>query len=472
MNRNIASTEPDCRVVLVGHAPGGAISGGLEGALRAEPGFELIRARDPLLALGELAMQDGASPAIPTAIVLRRGALLPDEATDFVAAAYRLAPTAVILDDSSRPGASSTLTPGAIRLALAGRRATHADAERPTPPASPALANPVAPTLTAPSASPSRAPGAPTDERRSWDDPAPGPTAPPVPTDTDTAAALAEAPILRAIIAGADVLGPCVEELRRRLGDPSAEFADEGASPPPLPGSRTLPVERRGAALGSLRVSDRVPIAQAEAGARWLALWIALREQQEQLREAAFTDPLTGVWNRRYFDRFLPKALERARERRHELSLLVFDVDNFKRFNDRFGHAAGDDILIETSRLIRAVVRPTDRVCRIGGDEFAVIFYEPDGPRDPASRHPNSIAAIVARFQEQIREQRFPKLGAHAPGALSISGGMATFPWDAADPTSLLARADALALESKGFGKNLIRFGEGRPPGAQAPVQD
>ena len=140
---------------------------------------------------------------------------------------------------------------------------------------------------------------------------------------------------------------------------------------------------------------------------------------------------------------------------------MVYDFDDFKRYNDAFGHAAGDEILCETTRLLRSVIRPTDRVCRIGGDEFAVIFDDPSGPRSGEGRHPTSIGAIAERFQRQVCAHRFPKLGADAQGTLTISGGMATFPWDGHDASSLLERADALALESKRQGKNLITLGPG-----------
>jgi diguanylate cyclase (GGDEF)-like protein len=104
------------------------------------------------------------------------------------------------------------------------------------------------------------------------------------------------------------------------------------------------------------------------------------------------------------------------------------------------------------------VVRPTDRVCRIGGDEFAVIFYEPKGPRESGSRHPQSIHAIADRFQSQIRGHKFPRLQ-EAPGPLTVSGGLATYPWDGATAADLLAKADQLALESKRQGKNVITIG-------------
>ena len=130
---------------------------------------------------------------------------------------------------------------------------------------------------------------------------------------------------------------------------------------------------------------------------------------------------------------------------------------------DRFGHAAGDTILLETVQMLGSVIRDGDRVCRIGGDEFAVVFADLQAPRKPGSTHPDSVESIARRFQQQICEMRFPELGIHAPGTLSISGGLASFPWDGQDGPELLRIADERALESKRRGKNCLTIG----PGAQ-----
>tara|TARA_Y100000589_G_scaffold321520_1_gene353027 strand:+ start:15639 stop:16988 length:1350 start_codon:yes stop_codon:yes gene_type:complete len=195
--------------------------------------------------------------------------------------------------------------------------------------------------------------------------------------------------------------------------------------------------------------------------AHWMARWLALDDAQRELREMAFQDELTSAWNRRYLKEFLAESLVEARRIRRQLTVMVFDIDDFKTYNDRYGHSAGDTILRETVRLLGSTIRDGDRVCRIGGDEFAVIFADMQAPRTPGSTHPESVEAIARRFQEQICAMRFPELGLDAPGTLSISGGLASFPWDGQDGEALLHIADQRALESKRRGKNCLTIGPG-----------
>jgi diguanylate cyclase (GGDEF)-like protein len=258
------------------------------------------------------------------------------------------------------------------------------------------------------------------------------------------------------MLRGQDIAPAAMLLIRERSGDPGVQFLPPDSAAP----AHAAAVQWQGHRFGSLVGSAARP-ADLAPHALWLAAWLALAAQQAQLRADAFTDPLTGAWNRRYFERFMEAALQTAgRERRH-LTILVFDIDDFKRYNDQFGHAAGDSILSETVRLLKSVIRPSDKVCRIGGDEFVVIFHEPDGPRLPTSKPPESISEIAQRFQRQICEHKFPKLGEQAPGTLTICGGLATFPWDGRTTEELLAKADELALHGKRSGKNTIVFGPG-----------
>lgn len=265
--------------------------------------------------------------------------------------------------------------------------------------------------------------------------------------------------VIEALIGGKPVTPAAIALIRARTGRDDIDFV-QGAS------GDGCAVRLGRSTVGMLVCDDEQWLDgsggdELAAHAAWLGKWIKLETQHTELRHAAFTDSLTGAWNRRYFKRFLDAAIEQSRSARQPLTVLYFDIDGFKQYNDRYGHAAGDEILVETVRLMQSVIRPSDRVCRVGGDEFVVIFYEPHGPRDPSSKPPESIYSIAMRFQKQICSHEFPKLGNEAPSTLTVSGGLASFPWDGADAESLLERADQLAMASKRQGKNAITLGPG-----------
>ena len=213
--------------------------------------------------------------------------------------------------------------------------------------------------------------------------------------------------------------------------------------------------------LGYLHTRQSVADADLKPWAAWLGRWIAMEGKLGQLKRQALTDKLTGRWNRRYFDQKLAELLDRAAEQRFRLTLMIFDIDDFKVYNDRYGHAAGDEILHQCGELMQAVVRSHDIVARIGGDEFGVIFWDAEQPRRPNSQHPMDVRLAAERFQRAVSEQRFPKLANDAPGTLTISAGLAGFPWDGRTAQELFDRADAMAIQSKQHGKNILTFGPG-----------
>lgn len=265
-------------------------------------------------------------------------------------------------------------------------------------------------------------------------------------------AAADDGELVRLLLDDQELIAAAVDLASRRLGVPlklqSVTEAPAGPGRAPLPGID-----------GKVLAGPRATGEALEQAATWLAGWMQLQAKQRTLATQASTDSLTGAWNRRFFDSTLTEAIEQAGEARRDLSVLVFDIDDFKRYNDEHGHDAGDEILCQVVQLLQSVIRPSDKVCRIGGDEFAVIFDDPSGPREPASRHPTSVVGVAKRFQQQVATKRFPKLGEDAPGRLTISGGLATFPWDGLDGASLVRAADQRALESKQQGKNAIELG-------------
>jgi diguanylate cyclase (GGDEF)-like protein len=225
-----------------------------------------------------------------------------------------------------------------------------------------------------------------------------------------------------------------------------------------------MPVERDGRRFGLLVSTDRDSEALGP-WADWLGHWLALERDMRELERLAYTDELTGAGSRRAFEQVLDEAIADARRHRRAVTLMFFDIDDFKRYNDRFGHEAGDAVLRETVALLRAVIRKGDRVFRVGGDEFVVLFADnrgdDGGPSSTGSSGIESVETIANRFRDRVAELRLAQLGVDAPGTIGISAGVATYPWDGHDARSLLRHADALALQSKRAGKNAITFGPG-----------
>jgi len=178
----------------------------------------------------------------------------------------------------------------------------------------------------------------------------------------------------------------------------------------------------------------------------------------ESLRHLAITDHLTGAYNRRYFYHMTDRILARAGAKGFRATLLLYDIDNFKRYNDTYGYAAGDEILRQTVELIKQVTRGQDIVARIGGDEFAVLFRDVEKPRTPGSQPPQTAFTLADRFRRAVETHEFPSLGAEAVGSLTISGGLANFPADGRNCRELLRKADQAIKRAKSSGKNAIRI--------------
>jgi GGDEF domain-containing protein len=205
-----------------------------------------------------------------------------------------------------------------------------------------------------------------------------------------------------------------------------------------------------------------------------LAKLRTLHDRHTGLQRLAITDELTGLANSRYFRQFLTQIVEKARVKRFPVTLFLFDIDNFKRYNDQYGHGGGDEILKQLANLMRRCVRDHDLVARISGDEFAVIFWEKEGPRTPreprpqiGNRTPQETQDILDRFRRLLATQDFPGLGAGGKGCLTISGGLAVYPYDAQDVNKLIEAADQqLMFGAKRSGRNSIHLvgGDCLPP--------
>lgn len=167
------------------------------------------------------------------------------------------------------------------------------------------------------------------------------------------------------------------------------------------------------------------------------------RAEVALLKQMAFSDPLTGLYNRRAFDERLRQEISRCR--RHPqatFTLVLFDLDDFKQLNDTLGHLAGDELLKRVAQTLTGTLRDHDVVCRTGGDEFVVIL--PDTPRDAAQR---AIARVLGCLD------KLEHLGWKA----AASVGLASWPSDGASAEALLAHADAQMYANKQRRKGTAR---------------
>ena len=175
-----------------------------------------------------------------------------------------------------------------------------------------------------------------------------------------------------------------------------------------------------------------------------ITLSVANLKLRDTLRQQSTRDPLTGLYNRRFMEEFLEREFARARRRDAPLAFMIMDVDHFKQFNDTFGHEAGDIVLRELAGFIQHNVRDNDIVCRMGGEEFAVVM-------------PEASAEIAFQRAERLREgaQLLElKLGLQALGKLSISIGIAAFPGHGDDFVTISAAADRALYQAKNSGRN------------------
>jgi len=181
-------------------------------------------------------------------------------------------------------------------------------------------------------------------------------------------------------------------------------------------------------------------------------------DSAEAYAHAATVDPVTGVFNRRYFQVRLDEELQRAHRHQIPLALLMIDVDDFKRVNDSHGHLAGDTILRDVGDILRRSVRVFDVCARFGGEEFVIIM--------PGSTSENAMR-IAERIRERIEHYR-PSDGVLAMTRVTVSVGLAVSS-TGATVGQLLERADQALYEAKRAGKNCIRGDGNMHSGTESP---
>jgi diguanylate cyclase (GGDEF)-like protein len=211
-----------------------------------------------------------------------------------------------------------------------------------------------------------------------------------------------------------------------------------------------VPLVARGALKGTLNVyrigedasfsEEEFELAKRLGDAAALALDNA--HIRTRLEREAQTDSLTGLYNHRHFHERLRRELTRASSAHENVAVVMIDIDDFKKVNDVFGHAVGDQVLAELADHLRATVRSTDVVCRIGGEEFAVIV---------PSSHKDHVVALATRLGERLEEVELD-----LAGRIAVSIGIAQGPEHAANPRELVACAEAAMMTAKARGKNQV----------------
>lgn len=215
--------------------------------------------------------------------------------------------------------------------------------------------------------------------------------------------------------------------------------------------------------IEAMRQEDRLVL---QAVASELAVAVENSQLYKLTKRLSITDELTGLNNYRYLQQRLEDEYERARRFDRSLSLLMFDADDFKLLNDRYGHVAGDVALAELGGLLKAAVREIDVVARYGGEEFSVVLPETDVA---------GAFVVAEKIRESVATHRFPDADGNRVVSLTVSIGLATYPIHAADREDLLRQADDALYQAKHLGRDRVRTSQpiGRatePPAAEPPA--
>lgn len=168
----------------------------------------------------------------------------------------------------------------------------------------------------------------------------------------------------------------------------------------------------------------------------------------EKAQQLAYVDGLTGIYNRRYFEMEIATEIERASRYQGRMTVIMVDIDNFKRLNDEFGHLLGDEVLRQVSNVFVQQLRKVDVVCRYGGEEFAILVPQTSGA---------NALEVAEKLRRAVAGFRFPGV----PMKVTISAGVAEYPTHGRTRDELVAAADAALYVSKEAGRNRISGASG-----------
>lgn len=209
----------------------------------------------------------------------------------------------------------------------------------------------------------------------------------------------------------------------------------------------SVPLLARGQIKGALnlyRQNDRVfthdEFRLAKVFSEAAALAIDNANVRSALEHQAQTDPLTGLYNHRFFHERLRSEISRASRAHDSVALLMFDIDDFKKLNDVHGHGLGDQVLLSVAEILRSTIRASDVACRIGGEEFAVILPSCDA---------GDALGLARRLRDRLAVMEMPPAG-----SITVSTGIAQGPEHAMNPRELVSCAEAAMMAAKARGKD------------------
>jgi diguanylate cyclase (GGDEF)-like protein/PAS domain S-box-containing protein len=222
----------------------------------------------------------------------------------------------------------------------------------------------------------------------------------------------------------------------------------------PLPqGYLCVPMMAQSEALGVLHLAQAANAPMTEAKQRLaitmaehIAMALSNLKLHETLRSQSIRDPLTGLFNRRFMEESLELELRRAGRNQRPLGVIMLDLDQFKHFNDTYGHEAGDTLLRELGSLLQGNIRGEDIACRYGGEEFTLIL--PEGNADVVQQRANALREAIKHLDVQHRNLPI--------GRVTASMGVALFPEHGRTGQALLQAADAALYRSKDLGRDRV----------------
>lgn len=215
------------------------------------------------------------------------------------------------------------------------------------------------------------------------------------------------------------------------------------------------PIVHRGAMLGFTAIGERhdeLPYGELDTEIFWLltsflAVAIANSRLYKEMERVSLTDPLTGLYNRRYFENSLRSEVARAARFSHPLSLVMLDIDHFKNYNDQLGHTNGDLLLKGMANVLTKTIRTCDTIARYGGEEFCVILPE---------INKEGATLFSRRLRDIINQHPFERREIQPQGCITVSMGIATYPNDANRGNDLVDKADSAMYRAKKHGRNQV----------------